>query len=1498
MKRHALFVGVDTYADGHIPNLSCAVSDATDLHGFFKYGAGYDRVELLPNPAGKKEVLGMVQELTSDLNSGDFFLFFFAGHGFRVGENHVLVCAKDLYEDVKYEDDGLPLGQLKRRLSGAFDSALLLDACQSDILATRGGEGIAERDLSLIHEAPPVRAGGGTLTIVTSCDAGQTAAELSEGRHGLFTMAMLNLLKEAQRTHVRLDLSDAFRMNLGRRMGEIAANVGFRTEQRPRFSCTGDSCFVLLDGIASVPAVQAALPMSALPHAAAPASAGECVEEGVAFVEKSTKLRGVMQFDSGYLSKYFITDRKPMECELEDPYILILDGGISDVQAMRSFMTGVEKTGRPLLVVAEDVGDEVLKMLVEKKLRGACCVCAVRAPEDCRTEFLEDVAVVTGGKFFSKDLNIRLQDIQIEWLGRAKKVVVARDGTIVIGGRGSPQNIKERVEMIKWQIDEAVSGDDRDRLRERISKFSCEEYGAAQRLYIQAEKYYRGQNFAKAFEFYQKAAKKGEAEATYSLGRMFEKGEGAAKNNEKALFWYRRAAELGSENAERAIKGQEERLKNELEVKALQDGADAQYHLGKRFYDGDGVERDYKEAFKWYRKAAESGHADAQCGIAGMYECGEGVEEDYAEAARWYQMALENGHAEAKDSLCEMYYNLGEKYYYGEDADEDYEESVKWYLKAAELGHADAQYSLGLCYENGDGVDQNYVEALTWYLKAAVQEHDEAREALRKLLSEMHESEDDADLAKEWCANILEEDDEADVGIIETIKSEIAEENSKDEEDEVLGSRDNGACNETGVCRTLALPGGAKMEMVYCPPGEFTMGDLEWEEREADEEKPHRVRLTRGFWLGKYPVTQAQWKSVMGNNPSYFMDDDRPVEQVTWNESQEFIQKVNDWSNCAARLPTEAEWEYACRAGTSGDFGGAGILDEMGWYDDNSGGETHPVGQKKPNAWGLYDMHGNVGEWCNDWHGDYPSCDVTDPAGPESGDSRVFRGGSWEDDELTCCSSSRNGLPPNALDYGKGNHGFRLCCSVVPQDKNTVVIHISTRSNDQNSMQSLYEQAENYYRGQKGVREDRVKAFELYQKAAEQGHPEAQYSLGYMYAYGECTAKDEEKALFWYRKAAAQGHEKAGRMATGLEQRVNSCSGAGRSDRTRTQSVSVEEAYEKGENFYYGRNGFAQSYADAVSWYRFAAWQGHVWAQYSLGYCYQYGQGVARDEAEAVKWFRKSAEAGNAAAQCSLGSCYYNGQGVARNFAEAVKWYRCAVAQENAYAEGNFGLCYENGQGVTQDYSEAANLYRKAIANGNERAKESLERVEQKIAASLKTKTIRIPRDLVPTTSASGDCDEIKSAVVLDDCGSNKIAVIQEIRAIKGMGLAEAKKLVESSPVAIIRDVAMSECRRIAQRLEKAGARVHYTVASSPTRTLGNILRDARLAKGYYSIEQLAAKAKIPTEFARDLENDDFHCIATPIYGRGFVKLYAECVGLDPAPLVEMFMAEYNAQKF
>ncbi len=224
--------------------------------------------------------------------------------------------------------------------------------------------------------------------------------------------------------------------------------------------------------------------------------------------------------------------------------------------------------------------------------------------------------------------------------------------------------------------------------------------------------------------------------------------------------------------------------------------------------------------------------------------------------------------------------------------------------------------------------------------------------------------------------------------------------------------------------------------------GSFTMGSPESEDGRENDETQHRVTLTKGYWLGETEVTQGQWKSVMGSNPSYFKGDNRPVENVSWDDCQEFIRKVNAEAERQfggeARLPTEAEWEYACRAGSTGAYAGTGDLDSMGWYGGNSGSKTHPVGQKRPNAWGFYDMHGNVWEWCNDWYGSYPSGSVTDPAGAASGDLRVLRGGGWNDGARYCRSAFRLGNFPADrywLDPGDrgGDIGFRLACSAGPR---------------------------------------------------------------------------------------------------------------------------------------------------------------------------------------------------------------------------------------------------------------------------------------------------------------------------------------------------------------------------------------------------------------------------------------------------------------------------------
>ena len=222
------------------------------------------------------------------------------------------------------------------------------------------------------------------------------------------------------------------------------------------------------------------------------------------------------------------------------------------------------------------------------------------------------------------------------------------------------------------------------------------------------------------------------------------------------------------------------------------------------------------------------------------------------------------------------------------------------------------------------------------------------------------------------------------------------------------------AMPKAGDTKTIVLPGGAKMEMVWCPPGEFMMGSPESEMGRKDNETQHRVTLTKGFWMAKTPVTQAQWGSVMGNNPAKFKGQDRPVECVSWGDCIEFCRKAGQ----GLQLPTEAQWEYACRAGTTGAYGGTGRLADMGWYYVNSGLKTHPVGQKQPNAWGLYDMHGNVWEWCADCYGDYPNGPVTAPQGASFGSYRLLRGGGWDGDAGGCRSAYRYHFNPSlAYDY-------------------------------------------------------------------------------------------------------------------------------------------------------------------------------------------------------------------------------------------------------------------------------------------------------------------------------------------------------------------------------------------------------------------------------------------------------------------------------------------------
>jgi formylglycine-generating enzyme required for sulfatase activity len=201
-------------------------------------------------------------------------------------------------------------------------------------------------------------------------------------------------------------------------------------------------------------------------------------------------------------------------------------------------------------------------------------------------------------------------------------------------------------------------------------------------------------------------------------------------------------------------------------------------------------------------------------------------------------------------------------------------------------------------------------------------------------------------------------------------------------------------------------------------------------DRGGEDERPvHQVVISRGFEMGKYEVTQAQWQAVMRHNPSGFVGPTRPVESVSWDAVQEFIKRLNEMDEeYLYRLPTEAEWEYACRAGSTTEYhfgNDAGQLEKYAWYADNAGGETHPVGQREPNKWGLYDMHGNVWEWVQDeWHGNYEGAPKDgSPWEDGSGSSRVDRGGSWNYFARLCRSAYRVNNSPDAR---YDNLGLRL----------------------------------------------------------------------------------------------------------------------------------------------------------------------------------------------------------------------------------------------------------------------------------------------------------------------------------------------------------------------------------------------------------------------------------------------------------------------------------------
>lgn len=252
-------------------------------------------------------------------------------------------------------------------------------------------------------------------------------------------------------------------------------------------------------------------------------------------------------------------------------------------------------------------------------------------------------------------------------------------------------------------------------------------------------------------------------------------------------------------------------------------------------------------------------------------------------------------------------------------------------------------------------------------------------------------------------------------------------------QDEIIDSEmsGNGVTTDSNGNKVFTVK-GVTFKMIKVKGGTFMMGATEQNDNADEDEKPaHQVTLN-DYYIGEYEVTQELWRSVMGYNPSHFKGNNLPVEQVSWNECREFVKRLNKITGKQFRLPTEAEWEYAARGGCKSQgyvYSGSNNIADVAWYSQNSGKITHKVGSAKPNELGIYDMTGNVWEWCNDWYGKYRSGSQTNPQGPSSGSYRILRGGGWDGSASFCGVSKRAGTASTDKGY---EDGLRLVLAPYP----------------------------------------------------------------------------------------------------------------------------------------------------------------------------------------------------------------------------------------------------------------------------------------------------------------------------------------------------------------------------------------------------------------------------------------------------------------------------------
>ena len=1359
MKRHALFVGVNDYADPTIQNLAFPTEDATELASVFRRLLKFDRVEKLINPAHAPEVVDAVEDMTQGLGEGDVFMFFFAGHGFRVKENHVLVCAKDKYTMLEDEYAGLPVGLLKKVMRGSWNRMLVLDACQNDIRATRGADcGVASRDLGLIHALDDGAPGSGFQIVVTSCSEGQKALEVADLRHGLFTSAFLDSVTSFVDARRRIDL-EVLRTDLGGRMSQLISKYRLSGRQEPMFTMPADAGgIVLLDGVAPTPSV----PASSVPASSDPQP-------------------------SARQSPH--TDKKAEEDEIG--WQRMLHELVSGVNIFPHVKLG---DGFAQYAVADDISAVLISFWPSSRYNAK--------------------KVVSDLEKAKADLERKEPEILLEMVIVFENAIPP-DNAAELRSRG--MRVMNKTQFVAFMVD----------------------YFSEKNIPLRTGKaLFRLGRYVDSFKSLESFVNQGttDPEAQYMIGYMYDHGKGVIRDEKEAEIWYSKAAHQHYAKAIDVMLEKIEARKKELSAEIERRGwTDAVESLIKGFgvtisqHQDDKGGGEAEVAERTDKSFQEEGdetlrnvmslqpgtcHVMTLPGGAkmefvwcppGVFSMGSPIGEEGRESTETqHRVKLTKGFWLGKYPVTQgqwksvMGDNPSRSRLKGDGLPVD---SVSWddcqkFIRKVNEGRfcgarlpteAEWEYAcragatgayggtgkldeMGWFYDNSDHsthpVGQKKPNAWGIYdMHGNVSElcsdwYDEYSSGTTidptgPVSGDQHVLRGGNFFFGAWrCRSACRFSVYPSLGfhfqgfrlaytselwVYEEVKRKARKDAERKAREEIKETRRKMV--ETaekliekirregpaaGTEKIIKMPGGVKMRFRWCPAGTFIMGSPDSEQGRSSDEIQHRVALTKGFWLGETQVTQKQWKSVMGNNPSkfrssgfkaWFVDDNRPVEKVSWDDCQEFIKKVNAALGCGARLPTEAEWEYACRAGTTGAYGGTGNLDEMGWFDDNSGLTTHPVGQKKPNAWGLCDMHGNVCEWCADWYGAYTVGNAVDPTGLASGRDRVLRGGGWDANAQFCRSAQRFMDSPVNCGWGTYSYGFRLCCSAEFRvDVEREEIERMTCENaklqeeeeaalrSQNKeVDAWYEKGEDFFYGRNGVVRDYTEAVKWYRKAAEQGDVNAQCELGRMYDHGWGVEQNYAEAVKWYRKAAEQGHAIAqrnlGMMYANGEGVTKDAVEAVKWYRKAAGQGYVNAQFLLGMMYYNGE-GVVKDAVEAREWFRVAAEQGHADAQFSLGVMYYKGEGVAKDAAEAAKWFRAAAEQGNADAQLNLGGMYARGEGVAKDAAEAAKWFRAAAEQGDVNAQFNLGVMYDDGEGVAKDAAEAAKWFRAAAEQG------------------------------------------------------------------------------------------------------------------------------------------------------------------------------------------------------